>query len=177
MRESGQKIIAVVALVLLFALPVVGASYVLANAKQVDAANVVSGLLAPLAITIGGVGQVWAKLRSRGGRATDDQLDSAVAELARQSQAFWRKEAFSRGITVSVALRVAWQWTTSVPNAPSAEDVSAPVSAGAGPQRIPAVGRRPRLVRSGGLPQLHELYRRLDRGRLVVLGEKGAGKT
>ncbi|MEA5364154.1 hypothetical protein VA596_31790 [Amycolatopsis sp., V23-08] len=175
--ERRKQIIRIVAIAALALLVVVVAIYILSNPKQVDAANIASGLLSPLAILAGSIGVLWAGLRNRGERAMDAQLDAAVTELVRHSQSAWRNEAFRQGITTGVALRVSWRWATSIQGAPAADDISAPPPPGTGPQPIPDIGSKPRLLRSGRLAQLLDLYRRLGWGRLVLVGGSGAGKT
>ena len=91
----------------------------------------------------------------------------------------WRgdEEAAQRRIITPAPAAVRWRWGSDQVSAPR-ELLARPPLPGTGPAPFPDLGEPGVLLGSGVVTRLHdELYVRLPHGRLVLLGEPGAGKT
>ncbi len=104
----------------------------------------------------------------------------AAERLAVVVRDAWTAEARRRGVTTPAPASVRWRWGSSEVAVPKDEIVSP--AGGVGPGVLPAPriagGEAGTLLESGVVTRLHdEVYARLPHGRLVILGEAGAGKT
>jgi hypothetical protein len=90
----------------------------------------------------------------------------------------WRQEAVRRRIITPAPAMVRWRWADGE-MAATRSDVTMPPTPGAGPMPLRSLkGPEAAVLGSGVVGRLHdELYARLPHGRLVVVGEPGAGKT
>jgi hypothetical protein len=135
------------------------------------AATVVS-----LVLALGGAAAAvwrWLQRRSLPGVSTAEQLDRAMEALAETVHSQWRAEAAVRGLTTPAPARVRWV-TTGRPVSDRAWVVHD------GQSRLSLDGDGDAvagLVPTGSVRQIRDLYQALPRGRLVILGEAGAGKT
>jgi hypothetical protein len=177
MTAASRHVLAFVMVLVLVAVPIVSWTYMVASGRLVDSANVLSGVLAPVALIGGGFASVWSWWH-RGADSGPDavRLDAAMETLAGQLLVGWRREAAARGITTPFTLDLAWRWADDGDYA-SVEDVSSDPPAGAGPSRIPGIIPGARLPATGTVAELHGFYRQLGHGRLVILGGKGSGKS
>ncbi|MFE7621106.1 helix-turn-helix domain-containing protein [Streptomyces sp. NPDC057496] len=93
-------------------------------------------------------------------------LVAAADELAQEIRRRWQREEEHRRVHDPFPLPVRWQ------DAPdSLTDHSANI------QRLPPGATPDRMDLSGDLGSVAEVYRRIDSGRLVVLGRAGSGKS
>ncbi len=99
-------------------------------------------------------------------------LGRAADELAEQLRQQWERAATERGLTYPTPIPVQWRWSSRQVTGPSAEAV--------GGRFAPMPGMAAVTVedlQSGALKDLLGVYGGLGSGRLIVLGEPGAGKT
>ncbi|MBO0803669.1 MAG: hypothetical protein J2P25_11425 [Nocardiopsaceae bacterium] len=102
------------------------------------------------------------------------QVREAADWLAGAVHDSWRKEAVARQITTRAPISVRWRWAGDLS---PREARSVPVP-GACPPALPDADRTGPILASGVVTKLHdELYTRLPRGRLVITGGPGSGKT
>jgi hypothetical protein len=126
----------------------------------------------------------WWKGRRAIAVSTAVQLTAAADQLTQRILNDWRQEAKERLISTPAPVRVRWQWGPAQVT-PSLMDVSTAPVAGTGPDSLPkpnpggsCLNSPGVLLEAGVVTRLHEeLYRTLSHGRLVLLGEPGAGKT
>ena len=146
------------------------------------AATIWQGDLAPASIGVPlllSVAAWWVRGRSRPAApaATPARLAAAADRLAESSAVRWQREAADRGIVTPARATVRWRWAAADLTVPRPE-VTVPPAPGTGPAPLPDLGRPGELLGSGVVTRLHdEVYSRLPHGRLVVIGEAGAGKT
>ena len=102
-------------------------------------------------------------------------MSAAADRLAEEMIDEWQREARRRRIVTPAPMAVRWRWLTiGMP----LEDASVPPASGSGPPAIPDAGGRSEVFGSGVVTRLHnELYAKLPHGRVIVIGEPGAGKT
>ncbi|HEU4347735.1 MAG TPA: hypothetical protein VFR35_08100 [Actinoplanes sp.] len=110
-------------------------------------------------------------------------LVAAADRLADVTRATWLAEARRRGIVTPAPAMVRWHWGPADVGAGLAE-VNASAVSGVVPRALPDPastqdpGGTARVLASGVVTRLHdEVYARLPHGRLVLLGDAGAGKT
>jgi hypothetical protein len=97
----------------------------------------------------------------------DADLSDAAAVLARAVREQWHAEAVVRSLNEPEPIRVRWS-STARPIAASPSSILGP----AAPE-----GRILRLHLRGDVTQVVEMFRRLPRHQLVILGAPGAGKS
>ena len=103
-----------------------------------------------------------------------EQIAAAADWLSGAVAGSWRKEAAARRIVTPTPVSVRWRWAGDLS---PWEAGKLPVP-GAGPRALPGSGLPDCLLTSGVVTELHdELYTRLPRGRLVITGGPGSGKT
>jgi hypothetical protein len=121
----------------------------------------------------------WWRSREADAAASSVRQDHALDRLADVMGETWATEAAARGIVVPAPVRVRWRWDAGLGAARDEAGVRA--AAGVGPRVLPPDGAADDggpLLESGVVTRLHdELYARLPRGRLVLVGGPGAGKT
>jgi hypothetical protein len=119
-------------------------------------------------------GQVIAVL-SRRTEAARFTLERAADELAEQLRRQWKRAAAERGLTPA-PIPVRWRWSPRSVTGSPAEAVGGFGGGGLAP--LPGVAVvTAKDLRSGELEDLLGLYGGLASGRLIVLGEPGAGKS
>ena len=101
--------------------------------------------------------------------------------LAEQTFETWSRQVVQRGIQAPAPVRVRWGWGTDDIALPR-EDLAAAPSLVTDPGPLPSSAddssRGGQVLNSGVVTRLHnEVYARLHHGRLVVIGDPGAGKT
>lgn len=120
----------------------------------------------------------WLTRTNHGARgSTSDQLDRAADDLAEQVRLQWTQAAVERGLLYPVPIRVRWRL--------SHLRVAGPIADAAGEDaELPRFAPLPGIPKvtapaatAGDLRSLFAVYGGLDSGRLVILGEPGAGKT
>jgi transcriptional regulator with XRE-family HTH domain len=161
----------------LFLLPLVlglGLQAVLPGARMVGLALAIGG---PSAVACAGLATMWLTARHRDERETADRLDRAADALAEQLALQWRQAAIERRLLNPIPIRVHWQRSDLRVAGPIADAVGDGAEL---PRFIPLPGI-PAVTgatsRAGDLRALLAVYGGLDSGRLVILGEPGAGKT
>jgi hypothetical protein len=127
---------------------------------------------------------VWRQRRRQrtiAGTSTRGEVDAAADRLAEQTLESWSRQVVQRGIQAPAPVRVRWRWTAddiALPRqelaaAPSLPTDPAPLPSSA--DDAPTAGQ---VLNSGLVTRLHdEVYARLHHGRLVLIGDPGAGKT
>lgn len=111
---------------------------------------------------------------AHGETGTPEQVAAAADWLAGSVAESWRGEAADRRLVRPAPVKVRWEWAGDL----SAEEAGRPPVPGTGPRPLPGSGQAGPIPESGVITELHgELYARLPRGRLVITGEAGSGKT
>lgn len=150
-------------------------------AEITDRAQVASTLLAAVLIVPPAV--VWAVKRigpvdSSPPAPTD--LLAAAHYIASQTSARWKRELIERGIQSPAPVRVRWQWSSGEHITP-VEELRNSGALPSDPLPLPTAARGSdagEVLDSGRVTELHdEVYARLQHGRLLLVGEAGAGKT
>lgn len=149
--------------------------------RPVEVATVYAAYLAAAAIGLTLLSGMWTWWRANRKAAslvgTSDQVTAAAERLADEMSYRWRQEAAARRITTPAPATVRWRWA-AVDSSTSRGGVAAQGMQGAVPQPLPGLQEPGELLESGVVSRLHnEVYSRLPYGRLVLLGESGAGKT
>ncbi|MGH3853448.1 MAG: NACHT domain-containing protein [Pseudonocardiaceae bacterium] len=145
-------------------------AFVLYDFRRGSADTLVTTLIAVLTTTAGAVRWLWRRAGLT--RAARLPLERAADELAEQLRQQWERAAAERGLTYPAPLPVRWHW--------SPQQVTGPRADAVGGQFAPLPGMAAITVkdlRSGAVPDLLGLYGGLSSGRLIVLGEPGAGKS
>lgn len=149
-------------------------TYVLRSPNQDLASKLVTTFVGLTTAATGFATRLW-KLR-RPAQASRSQVERAAEELAEQLRQQWEKAATDRRLMSPAPIPVRWEC--------SRQKVTGPVEAaagGAGGARFePVPGVEPitaTKLRSGTIKDLHGVYGGLPSGRLVILGEPGAGKS
>jgi hypothetical protein len=152
------------------------------SSNPVDTATVYGADLAAAALAVTiliSLGTWWRKGRVGAGTHAGTPAQSAAAadHLAVATAARWRQEATRRRIVTPAPATIRWRWATGETTVPRPEVITPPAP-GTGPPPLPGVNEPGELLGSGVVTRLHdEVYTRLPHGRLIVLGEPGAGKT
>ena len=132
-----------------------------------------------LTISVGTVAAAWiawawkARIRQGGEAGGAAELDQLSNLLAGTVQDQWTRAAADRGLLEPEPIPVVWR----KPSRP----IAGPVSAAVGSKRFPplpglsAVGQQ--RLRAGQIGDLHAVYGGLGSGRLVIVGDPGAGKS
>jgi hypothetical protein len=145
-----------------------------ASDHPVDTATVAAGDLAAVALAVTILMALAASLRKgRLGTAVQDptRLAAAAERLAEEMADRWQREASARRIATAPApVTVRWRWAADDMAAPRIEVAASPVP-GTAPRPMPAIAEPGQLLGSGVVTRLHdEVYARLPRGRLVLVG-------
>lgn len=107
----------------------------------------------------------WARSRSPALESVSN-VDEWAEGLARGVRTLWRREEEHRRIHDPVALPVRWH--------PAISELA---DHWANVRRLPAGTPAEPLALSGNIEQLAKIYHSIPSGRLVILGQAGAGKT
>ena len=115
------------------------------------------------------------------GTSTRGEVDAAADRLAEQTLESWSRQVVQRGIQAPAPVRVRWRWAADDVALPRQELTAAP-SLPTDPGPLPSGADDPpgagQVLNSGLVTRLHdEVYARLHHGRLVLIGDPGAGKT
>jgi hypothetical protein len=118
----------------------------------------------------------WLWTRARPAKVARLTLDRAADELAEELCRQWKRVADERGLTQLATIPVRWRWSRRQVTGPMADAVS-----GFGGVRFASLpGMAPVTVEqlhSGTLKDLLGVYGGVRSGRLIILGEPGAGKS
>lgn len=135
-----------------------------------EAGALVQALVVTTIVAVGATGLLWT--RSRPSPAATSSLEPTVDELAKQLRRQWDRASMERGLTYPEPIPVQWRWSSQPVTGPRAEAVA---------ERLPPLpGKLPVTVKdlqSGALRDLFSVFSGLGSGRLVLLGEQGAGKS
>ncbi|MGH3848823.1 MAG: hypothetical protein ACRDRT_03830, partial [Pseudonocardiaceae bacterium] len=135
-----------------------------------SADTLVTTLITVMTTTAGAVRWLWRRAGLT--RAVQLPLERAADELAEQLRQQWERAATERGLAYPAPLPVRWQWSPRQVTGSSTEAVRGPFAPLPGMAAVTV-----KDLRSGTLPDLLSVYGGLGSGRLVVLGEPGAGKS
>ncbi|MGH3773780.1 MAG: hypothetical protein ACRDRW_20720 [Pseudonocardiaceae bacterium] len=171
MMLGGRRLWLWMGLLLVVAAAVGGVAFVIVDFRTRGSAEaLVSTLIAVATATVGAAGWLWRRAGLT--RASWLPLERAVDELAEQLRRQWERAAAERGLTYPEPIGVRWRW--------SSQQVTGPRADAVGGRFAPLPGMAVVTVedlRSGVLRDLLGVYGGLGSGRLVVLGEPGAGKS
>lgn len=137
--------------------------------------------LAAVSIGLSTLWLTWAALRvAQGdpGRAAGLSLTEIADGLASRLRSQWEREAEARGLNDPYPLPVSWN-AAEAPLAGDLETLKTLAASGAGwsvPVEQPWA-KGPEDLSGGGTRRLADVLATVPAGRLVVLGEPGAGKT
>lgn len=182
MRPQVRSVLALLGVVLVIAAMLAVHLLIHSSKNPVNTATVWTGDFGAAAIAVPLLTLIiawWVK--NRGGTAavggTSAQVAAAADWLAEAVAARWRREAVDRRIVTPAPATVRWRWAAAELTAPR-QEVMEPLVSGTGPAPLPDLGQPGELLGSGVVTRLHdEVYARLPRGRLVLIGGPGAGKT
>jgi hypothetical protein len=99
-------------------------------------------------------------------------LERAADELAEQLRQQWERAATERGLTYPTPIPVQWRWSSQQVTGSSSEAVLGRFAPVPGMAAVTVEN-----LQSGALKDLLGVYGGLGSGRLIVLGEPGAGKS
>ena len=149
----------------------------LPNRAQVSGALLAAIVIVPPVVVWG-----WQRRhRAVAGTSTRAEVDAAADRLAEQTLETWSRQVVQRGIQAPAPVRVRWRWAADDVALPRQELAAAP-SLPTDPGPLPSSADDPpgagQVLNSGLVTRLHdEVYARLHHGRLVLIGDPGAGKT
>jgi hypothetical protein len=173
-QVGGRRIWPWLGLVLLVALTFVVVGYVLRAPDRDMASKLVSTLISVGTAATGVAMWLWTSRRPA--QASRSLLERAADELAEQVRRQWKQAATERGLMSPAPIPVRWQW--------SHRQVTGPAEAAVGEASGTPFAPLPDMaaitakkLRSGTIKDLHGIYGGLGSGRLVILGEPGAGKS
>jgi hypothetical protein len=119
--------------------------------------------------------------RAVAGTSTRGEVDAAADRLAAQTLQSWSRQVVQRGIQAAAPVRVRWRWAAddvALPRQELAAAAPLPTDPGPLPSGADDLPRAGQVLNSGLVSRLHdEVYARLHHGRLVLIGDPGAGKT
>jgi hypothetical protein len=119
--------------------------------------------------------------RAVAGTSTRGEVSAAADRLAEQTLESWSRQCVQRGIQDPAPVRVRWRWAADDVTLPRQELTAAPsltTDPGPLPSSADDAAGAGQVLNSGVVTRLHdEVYARLHHGRLVLIGEPGAGKT
>ena len=179
MKPSTRGLVAMSAGIAICAATVVTILIIHVSKNPVNTATVAAGDVGVLALaaTLLTVTISWWRKSSQDSNTegTSSRMSAAADRLAEEMIDEWQREARRRRIVTPAPMAVRWRWLTiGMP----LEDASVPPASGSGPPAIPDAGGRSEVFGSGVVTRLHnELYAKLPHGRVIVIGEPGAGKT
>lgn len=159
---------------LIVAATAAGVAFVFHSGSWGSAATLVTTLVTVVTTGASAAGWLWKLARPTG--AEPLPLERAADQLAEQLRRQWERAAAERGLTSLAPIPLRWRWSPRPVAGPIAEAVG-----GTGGRRFaPLPGMAAvtaEQLRSGTLTDLLGVYGGLGSGRLIVLGEPGAGKT
>ena len=124
------------------------------------------------------IGSLTSVLATFKNKSSQPSLDKVADDLAKAVQAQWKNEATERKLIVP-APRIPLHWKVS--ELPVSAGIDAALSGSKASAPLPPLPRLKGVTRktalSGGRRELFSLYGGLPTGRIVLLGEPGAGKT
>ena len=178
-KPSTRGLVAMSAGIAISAATVVTILIIHSSKNPVNTATVLAGDAAVLALAATLLTVIinwWRKSSQESDReGTSSRISAAADRLAEEMIDEWQREARRRRIVTPAPAAVRWRWLTS---GMPLEDASVVPASGSGPPAIPDSGGRSEVLGSGVVTRLHnELYAKLPHGRLIVIGEPGAGKT
>ncbi|MBY6306460.1 NACHT domain-containing protein [Streptomyces clavuligerus] len=142
----------------------------LVGVRSLEFGNQVASVLALLTSLAGlGVEVVRGTRAARTARESPENVRPAAAGLAAAVTEQWQEEARSRRLQDPEPLPLRWS-----PSEPHLSDHWVNIAPDTGPE--PRLPDRAEIL-TGHLDEVAAMYTRLPSGRLVVLGEPGAGKT
>ncbi len=118
----------------------------------------------------------WRQIRHRP-TPSPELVDRAVGRLATAVRARVECEMEQRGLHVPTPIALSWEWSNR--RLGSSKDVAvSPVWTAQRAAALPGMSKAgPGDVDSGNLADLLQVYGGVDSGRVVLLGDAGAGKT
>ncbi len=168
---GGRRLWLWLGVLLVVAVTAGSAAFVLSDLRtRGSVETLVSTLIAVATATAGTARWLWRRAGLTG--AARLPLERAADELAEQLRRQWERAAAERGLTYPEPIPVRWRWSPRQVTGPRADAV--------GGRFAPVPGMAAVTVedlRSGSVQDLLGVYGGLGSGRLVVLGEPGAGKT
>lgn len=145
--------------------------FVIYSPDRDSAAKLVAALVTVATAVSGAAAGLWR--RARPTEVARLPLERAADELAEQLRRQWERVAAERGLIHPAPIPLWWQWSLQPPvTGPAEEAVQGPFA--------PLPGMAARTVedlQSGTLRDLLGVYGGLGSGRLIVLGQPGAGKS
>ncbi|MBV8992263.1 MAG: hypothetical protein JO287_00845, partial [Pseudonocardiales bacterium] len=150
--------------------------YVFAAKDRGAASTLVSGIAAVLVPA--GSAALWLRARQRSAREVPSySLARAADMLAEQVRMQWANAAAERRLMQPAPIPVRWRWSDRPVTGPLVDAVGD----GTGWRRFAPLPGLPAMTATtlghGGLKDLLGVYGGLDSGRVVILGDAGAGKT
>lgn len=154
---------------LLFAAVIAGSVAFLFHPRTQEAGALVQALVVMTTAAVGAAS--WLLTRPRPSRVPLP-LESVLDELAKQLRRQWDRDSNERGMTYPEPIPVQWRWSPRQVTGPKAEAVA---------ERFAPLPGKPAVtvgdLQSGALKDLFGVFSGLGSGRLIVLGELGAGKS
>jgi len=114
----------------------------------------------------------WLWRRARPTEVARFPLERAADELAEQLRRQWERVAAERGLIHPAPIPLRWRWSLWPVTGPAEEAVQGPFAPLPGMAAVTVED-----LQSGTLRDLHGVYGGLGSGRLIVLGQPGAGKS
>jgi hypothetical protein len=139
-----------------------------------DTEDKVPALVSEVTAGTGAAAGLWKRVRPT--VAERSPLERAADELAEQLRRQWERAAAERGLTYPEPITVQWRWSPRQVTGPIAEAVGGTDGRRFAP--LPGMAAvTAEQLRSGTLTDLLGVYGGLGSGRVIVLGEPGAGKS
>lgn len=174
MMLSDRRLWFWMGLLLVVAATAASVAFVFYSRNGVPANALVSTLVGVATAAVSAATWLWT--RARPSAVSQLSLERAADELAKQLRRQWERAAAERGLTSPGPIPVRWRWSRRRVTGPKTEAVG-----GSGGGRFaPLPGMAAVTVEDlqfGELKDLLGVYGGLGSGRLVVLGEPGAGKS
>ena len=145
-------------------------AFVFYSGNRDSAAALVSTFVSAATAAAGAAAWLWKRAQSAGTARLP--LERAADELAEQLRQQWERGAAERGLTYPAPIPVQWRWSDLQLTGRRAEVVEGPFA--------PLPGMTAATVenlQSGELRDLLGVYGGIGSGRLVIVGEPGAGKS